>query len=268
MPIYQLSKTMTEFNAILVIAYRDILKFLRDRPRILSTFIFPVVFIGFLGKSLQSNLGAQAGYDLLLFTFTGVLAQTLFQSSASGIISLIEDRQTDFSQELFVSPVSRYTIIIGKIFGESVVAFIQAAGVVIFGLIVGVNIPLVKLLELIPFALIICLFGGAFGLLVLSNLNNQRAVNQVFPLIILPQFFLSGVFAPIKNLPGYLWFLSRIAPMTYAVDLLRSVYYQGSSVFSKVVLHNVIIDLTITGLLFLLFLFVGTQRFISNERNR
>ncbi len=259
---------MQEINAILIIAYRDILKFLRDRPRILATFIFPIVFIGFLGASMQSNLGHAAGYNLLLFTFTGVLAQTLFQSSASGIISLVEDKQTDFSQELFVSPVSRYSIIIGKILGESIVALIQALGVLIFGLIIGIHIPLLKLIELFPFALIICFFGGAFGLLVLSNLNNQRAVNQVFPLIIFPQFFLSGVFAPIKNLPPLLLVLSRLAPMTYAVDLFRSVFYQGNAAFSKVVLFSVSFNLLVTAILFLIFVFIGTQRFIHNERNR
>jgi ABC-2 type transport system permease protein len=126
---------MKEFQAIIAIAYRDLLKFLRDRGRIISTFVFPIIFIGILGGSLQSNLGSEAGYNFYLFTFVGVIAQTLFQSTAAGIISLTEDREQDFSQEIFVSPVSRYTIILGKILGEGIVAFVQVLGIIIFGMV-------------------------------------------------------------------------------------------------------------------------------------
>ena len=58
--------------AVAVIAYRDVLKFLRDRPRLISTLIFPFVFVGALGGSLQANLGATAGYNFMTFVFTGV----------------------------------------------------------------------------------------------------------------------------------------------------------------------------------------------------
>ena len=128
---------MNNLNAIITIAYRDFTKLLRDRGRMVATFIFPFIFIGVLGNSLQSNLGDKAGYNFLLFTFIGVIGQTLFQSTASGVISLIMDRENDFSQELFVSPVSRYAIILGKIVGESVVSFFQVVGITIFGFIIG-----------------------------------------------------------------------------------------------------------------------------------
>src|SRR4051812_32909033 len=105
---------MRQINAILTIAFRDFLKFTRDRARIASTFIFPFTFIFILGGSMQ-GIGKAAGYNYLPYVFTGVLAQTLFQSAALGIISLIDDRENDFSQEIFVSPISRYSIIFGKI---------------------------------------------------------------------------------------------------------------------------------------------------------
>ena len=60
---------MRDLNAVAVIAYRDVLKFLRDRPRLISTLIFPFVFVGALGGSLQANLGASAGYNFMTFVF-------------------------------------------------------------------------------------------------------------------------------------------------------------------------------------------------------
>lgn len=69
---------MRTINTIATIAYRDFTKLLRDRPRILATFIFPFLFIGVLGGSLQSNLGSAAGYNFLTFIFTGVIALAIF----------------------------------------------------------------------------------------------------------------------------------------------------------------------------------------------
>ena len=73
--------------------------------------IFPFIFIGALGGTLSANFGRAPGFDFLTLTFTGVYAQTLFQSTAMGMISLVIDRENDFSQELFIAPVSRYTIV-------------------------------------------------------------------------------------------------------------------------------------------------------------
>jgi ABC-2 type transport system permease protein len=259
---------MKELNAILTIATRDFIKFTRDRGRIIATFIFPFIFIGVLGGSLQSNLAQNAGYNFLEFIFAGVLGQTLFQSTASGIISLIEDRENDFSQEIFVSPISRYSIIIGKILGESLVAMTQIIGILVFGLVIGVPISLIHFASLIPFFLLVCMLGGAFGIFVIGNLASQRTANQIFPFVMFPQFFLAGVFSPIKDLPLPLFVLSRIAPMTYGVDLIRSVYYAGRPEFDKVVLFSTSTNLLIIGSFFIIFLLFGTFMFVRNERNR
>ena len=257
-----------ELNAIIMLAYRDLIRFLNDRPRLLITFIFPVLFIGVLGGSLQRNLGSNVGFNFMTFVFTGVLGQTLFQSTASGIISLIEDRENNFTQEIFVSPVSRYTIIIGKIFGESLVSFAQWIGIVLFALVIGVPFTLMQILVMIPVGLIICFFGGAFGVLVLANLSGQRSANQIFPIIIFPQYFLAGVFNPIKELPPILLFFSRISPMTYALDFARSIFYLGTPDYDKVVIFNPVLNFAVIAVMFTVFIVLGTYLFMRNERNR
>jgi ABC-2 type transport system permease protein len=259
---------MREANAIMAISFRDLMKLLRDPARLVSTFVFPLIFIGILGGSLQANLGNSAGYNLLAFVFTGVLAQTLFQSTALGVISLIEDRENDFSQEVFVSPISRYSIIFGKIAGESLVAFPQGAAIVVFGLIIGVGMSPTQLLRVLAVGLAICLFGGAFGVLMLSSFNSQRTANQIFPFIIFPQFFTAGVFTPIQVLPLPLEILSRISPLRYAVDLMRNVFYVGQPDYSHVVLDTPALNTAVIGLLFVAFLVTGTALFVRKERNR
>src|SRR5918996_1771571 len=192
---------MHEVSAALAIAHRDLVKLLRDRTRLVADFAFPMIFIGVLGVSMEEAFGNVAGLNLLAFVFTGVLAQTLWQSAAMGVISLIEDRENDFSQEIFVSPISRYTIVIGKVLGESLVALPQGLAIVAFGWIIGVPLGLAVIVAMIPSLLVATIFGGAFGVLVLSRLPNRRAATQIFPFVMLPQFFLAGVFNPIEKLP-------------------------------------------------------------------
>src|SRR5690606_8271957 len=129
------------------------------------------------------------------------------------------------SQELFVSPVSRYSIIFGKILGETLVALPQGLGIIVFGLAIGVPLSAARLLSLAPVAIAVCFLGAAFGVLLLANLGSQRSANQIFPSSILPQYFLAGVFNPIQGLPLYLDRLSRLSPMRYAIDLMRGVFY-------------------------------------------
>ena len=259
---------MTDLSPILTIASRDLLKLLRDRTRLVFTLVFPFIFIVLMGGTLQGNLGRAAGFNFIGFIFTGVLGMTLFQSAAQGLISLIEDRETDFSQEMFVSPVSRYSIVFGKILGETMVSFIQAIPTIALALALGVPLSPLQVLLLVPASLGACLLGGAFGVAVMSLLQNQRAAQQIFPFLIFPQFFLAGIFNPIKVLPWYLLPLSLISPLRYAVDLLRGVAYTGRPEYDKVVLFNPLTNLVVMAAMFGAFLLVGTMMFVRQETNR
>ena len=256
-----------ELGAILMLANRDFLKLLRDRTRLVAEIVFPVIFIGALGGSLQANLGASLGFNFIAFTFTGVFAMTLWQTTAMGIVSLIEDRENDFSQEIFVSPVSRYAIVFGKILGETLVAAPVAVVIVLFAMVLGIQMTLGQLLGLILAGLAVAFFGGAFGILILGNLRHQRTANQIFPFIILPQYFLAGIFNPIAVLPWYLEVLSRISPLRYAVDLIRGVFYAGGTDPAPAVLAPPEVNLAIMTAAFAVFMVVGTALFVRSERN-
>jgi len=255
-------------SAVLTIAYRDLIKLLKDRTRLITSLIFPFVLIALLGGMLQAGLGSQIGFNLVAFTFTGVFIQTLFQSSALGVISLLEDRENDFTQELFVSPVSRYSIVFGKVLGESAVAMVQGAGIIAFGFVVGINLGLSQLISLLVIGLAACLVGGAFGIVLLANLTSQRVANQLFPFVFLPQFFLAGVFTPIKGLPIWLEVLSRASPLRYPVDLLRGLFYAGQEEYAQVVVDAPVLNLTLMAGMFIAFMIAGTWLFVRNERNR
>jgi ABC-2 type transport system permease protein len=265
---FGLEASWREANAIIAIAFRDFLKLVRDPARMVATFIFPLIFIGILGTSLEANLGSAAGYNILVFTFTGVLAQTVYQSTTTGIISLMDDRENDFSQEIFVSPVSRYSIIVGKILGETLVAFPQGVAIVLFALVIGVPLSLAQVGGLAVAGFISALYGGAFGVMLLSVVTSRRAAEQIFPFLLLPQFFTAGIFAPIKVLPFYLEILSLLSPLRYAVDLMRGFFYLGRPEYDLIVLASPLVDLAVIVATFVVFLVIGTFLFVRSERNR
>jgi ABC-2 type transport system permease protein len=169
---------------------------------------------------------------------------------------------------MFIAPVSRYAIIMGKIVGESAVSFLLLFGIFFLGFVLQIPLDWPRLISILPAGLVASLFGGAFGVLVMSNLSGTQAAQQVFPFVIFPQFFLSGIFNPITNLPPVLFVLSRIAPMTYAVDFLRGLYYIGKPEYSKIVLHHPLFNLAVISVYFAIMLLIGTRAFVAKEKNR
>lgn len=259
---------MRELNAITAIASRDFSKFLRDHSRLVLSFVVPFLLLFLLGSTVQLNLGRAAGFNLIEFTFTGVLGLTIFQSSVQGIASLLDDRQNDFAQEIFVAPVSRYSIVMGKILGETLVAIAQTIPLVAFAFVLHVPITLAQLLLMVPVALVSCLLGVSFGLVAMSLINSQQAANQVFNFLLLPQLFLAGVFNPITVLPWYLEIPSRLSPLRYIVDLFRDVLYAGRPEYREVVLLGPVPNLMTIALMFVAFMLVGTAMFVQRETNK
>jgi ABC-2 type transport system permease protein len=259
---------MSEASAVLVIAHRDLVKLLRDRLRIFADFALPLTLVLLLGPTLQAGFGDPGGIDITTFVFTGVIAQSVWQSASMGIISLISDREEDFSQEIFVSPISRYSIVAGKIIGESLVALPQALAVLALALLLGIQLSPLTIVALLPMVLAMALYGGAFGILVLSNITSQRTANQIFPFVMLPQFFLAGVFNPIHDLPPVLAVLSALSPMRWAVEAVRHTYYATQPGLMAPELSPLSLVVAVIAVSFTGFIVVGTALFVRSERNR
>jgi ABC-2 type transport system permease protein len=257
-----------ELWALLAIAHRDLLKLWRDRARLAVNLAFPVLLVLGLGSVLRYSIGPVHGLDPVTVAFTGVLAATLFQSTAAGMISLVEDRETDFARELFVAPVRRSTLIAGKVLGEAAVAAAQGVAVTVFAVASGVPLGVGQVVRMLPVALACCLLGGAFGLTTVAALPNQRAAMQIFQFLIIPQYLLGGVLVPLHGLPGYLDAIAAVLPLRYAVDLNRAAYYGGAAARHGVAdLPTGVAAAVVVGLVVLLGA-AGGWMFAYRERNR
>src|SRR2546428_3748026 len=190
------------------------------------------------------------------------------RSAGRGLTCFMDNRHNDFAQELFVSPVSRYSIVVGKILGETAVAVAQVLPFVVFAVILRVPLTPTHIALLVPVALLSCFMGGAFGLLLLNAMSDSRASNQVFNFVFLPQYFLAGLIAPINHLPWYLEALSLISPMRYVIDLARGVVFAGSRDYARVVLLSPVTNAAVLALMFAAFMVLGTTLFVRRETNR
>ena len=138
--------------------------------------------------------------------------------------------------------------------------------IVIFGFVLQVPLGADQLIRMALAGIVVAFFGGAFGVLVLANLSSQRAATQIFTFVMLPQYFLAGIFNPIGHLPLPLDILSKISPMRYAVDFMRDAYYGGAG--SGIPLFDTSTNFAIIGAMFVVFMVVGTFLFVRAERNR
>ena len=257
-----------ELSALLAIAQRDVTKLLRDRPRLAVNLAFPILLIGGLGAILQPMVGPATGLSAVTVAFTGVLAASLFQSAAAGMISIVEDRENDFSRELFVTPVLRLTLVAGKVAGETLVASCQGAFIVVFALGFGVRISVPQLALMLGPCLASCLLGGAFGLATIAVLPNQRSAMQIFQFLIIPQYVLGGVLVPLRGVPPYLRVLAQAMPMRYVVELTRAAYYAGTPGYRAAVTGPPLADAAVTGALFVILMTAGVVVFGYRERIR
>jgi ABC-2 type transport system permease protein len=257
-----------ELSALVAIAQRDVIKLVRDRPRLAVNLAFPVLLIAGLGELLQATVGRVTGLSTITLSFTGVLAASLFQSAAAGMISIVEDRENDFSRELFIAPVSRLTLLAGKIAGEGAVAMAQGVAITGFAVAFGVRMTGWQVAGLAATGLACCLLGAAFGLATIAALPNQRSAMQIFQFLIIPQYVLGGVLVPLNGAPRLLSDLAWLMPMRYCVDLTRAVFYAGSSGYGRVVTAGAGVDLVVIGGLTVLLLSAGAALFNYRERVR
>jgi ABC-2 type transport system permease protein len=259
-----------EFNAAVTIAARDVLRYIRDwKTSLLFSFFFPIAFLGILGGTIGQNLSAGLGYDYMQFALLGMVANLLVQFTMMGVTSLIEERESGFTQEIFVSPVSRYSILFGKIIGASLTSVVSLIALFIVAFAMGIPLSLAGIGSILLVTPVLFLLGGALGVL-LSGVfgSSPKAADRGTIMVMFPQMFLSGALIPVKNSTGLLGVLVHLMPATYLVDLLRGVFYQGSSVYGKVVLYNPLIDLTVSLILSIVFLITGSFLFVRGERNR
>jgi ABC-2 type transport system permease protein len=212
----------SELRAIKVVWHREWLRFLRDRPRILTAFVQPMLFLFVLGTGLSRIASAGThGVNLRTFVYPGVLAMAVLFTAIFSAASVVWDREFGFLREILVAPVSRGSIVLGKCLGGASVAGFQ--GLVVIALAGLVNVPYAPLMILEVFAiqLLLAFTLTAFGVMLAVRIKQMQSFMAITQMLLMPMFFISGALFPLAGLPVWLTVLNRLDPVTYAVDPIR-----------------------------------------------
>ena len=213
------------FRTIWVIAYRELLRFVQDRPRMFSSFSMPLIFLVIFGAGFGRLIGQMMpGVNYIQFMYPGIIAMTVLMTSVMSGVSIVWDREFGFLKEVLVSPLSRSGVLAGKAVGAATIAIIQGAIMLVLAPIVNVPINLGTVLALLPLLLILSLALSGLGLLIGARMRSQQGFQIVMQLVIFPMMFLSGIFFPVSGVATWLEVLSKLNPVTYGIDAIRQVF--------------------------------------------
>jgi ABC-2 type transport system permease protein len=218
---------MGELEGFYALWYRELKVFTREKSRIVSSIINPLLWMVIFGGGLGSAVSLE-GVNYQIFIFPGILAMTILFSSVFFGLYIVWDKKIDFFKEVLVAPLSRTTIFAGKMFGGSIDSLLQGAAMLVIGLVFGVNYTLLSLALAFLFMFVLASALVSLGLIIGSNMESVEGFQLIVSFLVFPMFFFSGALFPIRNLPAYLLIFTMLDPVTYAVDGLRGLLLGAS----------------------------------------
>jgi len=221
-----------EFDAVYAIWLREALVFLREKERIISSIISPLLWLFVFSIGMGSSFTSPTG-SYQTFVFPGIIVMTMLFTAVFYGLYIIWDRKLDFLKEVLVAPASRSSIFVGKALGGVTNTMVQAIILLIVGAIFILPISIMQAVYVIPLLLLIAFSMASLGLIIGANLRSEEGFGLASNIVIWPLFFFSGSLFSVENLPPILKTLSLIDPITYAVDAIRIVLL-GAGAFPMV----------------------------------
>jgi ABC-2 type transport system permease protein len=211
-----------DLRAIKIVWQRELIRFSHDRTRLVTSLLQPVLYLFVLGTGLSALTSASThGLSLRTFMYPGVIAMAVLFTALFSAGSIVWDREFGFLREMLVAPVRRGAIVLGKCLGGATVATVQGLVIVALAGAVGVPYSATLIIELVGLLLLLSFTLTAFGVMAAARIKTIQAFMAMSQMFLMPMFFLSGALFPLSGLPSWLAVLTRINPLTYAVDPMR-----------------------------------------------
>jgi ABC-2 type transport system permease protein len=224
-------------RAIYMIWRRDLIRFWRDRVRVIGALAQPLLFLVILGTGLSSALkgaagggGFRAGLDYQTFMYPGIIGMAVLFSAIFSGMSIIWDREFGFLKEVLVAPIDRSAVAVGKTLGGATQASIQGLILLVLAPFVGVRLTPLAVVELVGLIFCVSFALAGVGVAVAARMKSMMGFQFVLNFLVQPAFFLSGALFPVTGLPGWMTALTRVDPLSYGVDPIRRVVLESSGV--------------------------------------
>jgi ABC-2 type transport system permease protein len=190
------------------------------------------------------------------FVAPGFIAMNVMMSGLTALgAALARERESGTLDGILMSPISRVSIILGKTVSHTIRNLFQGGititiAILIFGITIRGN----------PLLIVSILILGTIsflglGIVATAIAKEQESAQLVLGLLQFPMMFLSGVLFPIEQMPPLLQTISKVLPLTYAVDALRKVMILGVGI------DAIIVPITILGILGVVTMTLGVPLF-------
>jgi ABC-2 type transport system permease protein len=215
---------------VTTLAWREVLRFVRQRSRLIGALGQPLLFWVLLGAGFRASFrppGSPAGASYVEYVFPGILALVLLFTAIFATFSVVEDRQTGFLQGVLVAPVPRSAIVFGQALGATILAVGQALVFLALAPAAGVSLHLVGAAAAVLVMLLLAFALASLGLSIAWRMESTQGFHAIINLILLPMWLLSGAFFPVAGAPVWMQWAMRLNPLTYGMAALRAVLSLG-----------------------------------------
>lgn len=207
----------------LSLCQREVVRFLRQRHRVIGALATPIVFWLLIGGGMGRSFTARqpGGSNFLVYFFPGTILMILLFTAIFSTISIIEDRREGFLQSVLVSPAPRMAIVLGKILGGTVLAFGQGLLLLVLAPLIGGHFGWAGFgwALLLMFILSFALTG--LGFCIAWRMSSTQGFHAIMNLFLMPLWFLSGALFPAEGAARPLAWVMRANPLSYGLAGLR-----------------------------------------------
>jgi ABC-2 type transport system permease protein len=212
------------------LARREWVRFVRQPNRVFGAVGQPLIFWVLFGAGLGASFrlpDAAAGLSYREYFFPGTLVLILLFTAIFATISIIEDRREGFLQSVLVAPLPRWSMVLGKIFGGTLIALVGAAVFLLLGFTIGMPLGFFSTAATLAHLFFVGLALTSLGFAIAWRMDPTQGFHAIMSVFLLPMWLLSGAFFP----PGDNWvgWIIRANPLTYAVAGLRRLLYFDAS---------------------------------------
>ena len=220
------------------LAWREIVRFFRQRSRIVGSIGTPLVFWLLFGAGLSRSFRIGAGpgqQDFLTYFFPGSLLLIVLFTAIFSSISIIEDRREGFLQGVLVSPIPRWAMVLGKVLGGTFVAVAQGLIFLLLGLTLPIELSLARAALLVLLLVVAAAALTSLGTFFAWKTDSSQGFHAIMNLVLMPLWLLSGGFFPAPAIGADArwseWLLHaamRLNPLSYAVGGVRRLLAPGA----------------------------------------
>ena len=174
---------------------REIVRFYRQKARVAGVIASPLIFWVVLGAGFAHSFSAGEGSSshYLAYFFPGSVAMIVLFTAIFSMMSLIQDRNEGFLLSVLAAPVSRSSVVLGKVLGGATLAAIQGIIFLVFAPLVGVHLTPAAIGLSILAVLMISFELTALGFAIAWPMDSTQAFHAIVNMLLIPLWLLSGV---------------------------------------------------------------------------